>query len=162
MFSEFRKSINSILFERVTSPLFGTLTISWLLLNWRIPYLTLFVSESKIKETKIDYILSNYADVHFLITYPIISTAILITLVPFISNGAYWLSLKFKKWKIDKKNEIEKTQLLSLEQSINLRKELRENELEFEKILESTCIAMNIIIIFKQLLRPRAINENKE
>ena len=52
------KSVNSILKERLTSPLFGTLIITWLVSNWEIVYVTLFVSEKYLKENRIDYIKS--------------------------------------------------------------------------------------------------------
>ena len=103
MFSELRKSTNAILFERVTSPLFGTFIVSWLIWNWKIVYLTLFVSESNIEGNKIDYIASNYCDIHVLVTYPLISTLLLLTAIPFVANGAFWISMKFRKWRIDKK-----------------------------------------------------------
>lgn len=135
MLSDLRKSINAILFERVTSPFFGTLLISWIVWNWKIIYLTFFISESKIDGNKIDYIIENYSDIHLLITFPLISTLVLITLIPFVSNGAYWLYLKFNRWKIDKKNEVEKKQLLSFEKSLAIRKELKDKEIEFEKLL---------------------------
>jgi hypothetical protein len=136
MLTELKKSTNAILFERVTSPLFGTLIISWLICNWKIVYLTIFISESKLEKNKIDYIIENYQNIHTLITFPLISTFLLLTVIPIISNGAFWMSLIYKKWKTDKKNEVEKTQLLSIEQSVELRKEIRDKEIQFEKILE--------------------------
>lgn len=135
MLTEFRKSTNAILFERVTSPFFGTLITSWLVWNWKIVYFTLFVSQSKIKGTKIEYIEAHFYDLHNLITFPLLSVLVLITVVPFISNGAFWFSLKFKKWRVDQKNEIEKKQLITVEQSISIRTELRDKEIEFEKVL---------------------------
>ena len=72
MLTELRKSTNAILFERVTSPFFGTLVISWSLWNWKIIYLTFFVNEELLKGTnKIDYIVSNYINIHNIITYPL-------------------------------------------------------------------------------------------
>lgn len=136
MLTELRKSTNAILFERVSSPLFGTLIISWLIWNWKIVYLTIFISESKLEINKIDYIIENYQNIHTLITFPLISTFLLITVIPLISNGAFWMNLIYKKWKTDKKNEVEKTQLLTIEQSVELRKEIRDKEIQFEKILE--------------------------
>lgn len=133
--TDIRKSINSILNERLSSPFYGTLILSWLVWNWKIIYLTFFVSESKIEGNKIDFILSNYSELNHLVYFPILSTAVLLTLIPFISNGAYWLNLKFNMWKSDKKNEIEKKQLLTLEQSIQLRELIADQEKRFENIL---------------------------
>lgn len=132
---DLRKSLNSILSERATSPLYGTLIISWIIWNWKIIYLTLFVSEKKIETDKISYIKEHFSDIHHLLTYPIISSAVLICIIPFISNGAYWLSLKFNKWKIDQKQKIEMKQLLTLEQSIELREEIINQAERFDKLL---------------------------
>lgn len=137
MLGDIRKSINSILYERTTSPFWGTILISWTVWNWRIVYLTLFVSEDKIVGTKIDYIVTNYTDTHNLITYPLISAVILLTIIPFLSNGAFWLSVQFEKWKIDQRNKIGKKQLLTVEQSIELREQILNQEIRFEKLLES-------------------------
>lgn len=135
MISELTKSINSILYERVTSPLYGALFFSWSVWNWKIIYLTIFVSAESIKETKIDYISNNYSDIHFLLTYPVISTLLLLTVVPFLTNAAYWAHIKFHKWKTDKKHEVEMKQLLTIEQSIQIRSEIAEQEKEFDNLL---------------------------
>ena len=137
MITELRKSIHSILYQRVSSPFFGTLILSWVIWNWRIVYLTLFINAKEIGKNKIEYITSEFSDVNFLLWYPIASTIVLLTLVPFVSNGAYWLSLKFEKWKKDQKNSIEKKQLLTLEQSIQLREEIVESEKRFDTLLQS-------------------------
>jgi hypothetical protein len=137
MITELRKSINSILYQRVTSPLFGTFCVSWLVWNWKIIYTTFFIGEDKIDKNKIDYIVENFNDTSFLIWYPILSTIILLTIIPFVSNGAYWLSLKFEKWRVDNKNEIEKKQLLTLEQSIQLREQIIESERKFDSLLQN-------------------------
>jgi hypothetical protein len=133
--TDLRKSINSIINERLSSPFYGTLILSWLVWNWKIVYLTFFVSESKIEGNKIDFILSKYSEIDHLVYFPLVSTAVLLTVIPFISNGAYWLNLKFNIWKSDKKNEIERKQLLTLEQSIQLRELIADQEKRFENIL---------------------------
>lgn len=133
--TDIRKSINSIINERLSSPLYGTLILSWLVWNWKIIYLTFFVSESKIEGNKIDFILINYSEINHLVFFPLISTVVLLTIVPFISNGAYWLNLKFNIWKSDKKNEVERKQLLTLEQSIQLRELIADQVKRFENIL---------------------------
>jgi hypothetical protein len=137
MITELRKSINSILYQRVTSPLFGTFCVAWLVWNWKIVYTTFFIDENKIDKNKIDYIVENFNGTEFLIWYPLLSTLILLTLIPFVSNGAYWLSLKFEKWRVDNKNEIEKKQLLTLEQSIQLRGQIIESERKFDSLLQN-------------------------
>jgi hypothetical protein len=135
MMEEIKKSISSILYERTTSPLFGTLIISWVIWNWKILYVTFFVSE-KITKNKIDFIVLNYSDIHHIVTFPLISTFALLTIVPFISNGAYWLSINFENWKLNQKNSIEKKQLLTVEQSIELREQILKQEERFSKLVQ--------------------------
>ena len=89
MFDELRKSFNAALYERASSPLFGTFFASWPVINWKIIYLTLFVSESNVSGSKIDYILNHYFDIKHLVTYPTISTLFVLIIVPFATNGSY-------------------------------------------------------------------------
>lgn len=137
MITDIKKSLNEIIYERTTSPFFGTLITSWLIWNWRIIYLTFFISESKIKQNKIEYILANYSDIDHVVWLPIMSTIVLLTIIPFVSNGAYWLSIKFNKWKVDQKNSVDKKQLLTIEQSIELREEVSKQEEKFIKLIEN-------------------------
>nr|WP_297306706.1 hypothetical protein [uncultured Flavobacterium sp.] len=137
MLSDIKKSFNEIIYERTTSPFYGTLICSWLIWNWKIIYLTLFISEDKLCENKIDYIIKNYSQSENIIWYPLASTILILTIIPFLSNGAYWLSLIFNKWKVEKKNEVDRKQLLSLEQSIELREEMSSQEEKFGKLIES-------------------------
>ncbi|ADV50459.1 hypothetical protein Celal_3185 [Cellulophaga algicola DSM 14237] len=133
---EIKKSISAILHERTTSPLFGTLIFSWVIWNWKIVYLTFFVSESKISLTKVEYIVVNYCDFNSLITYPILSSLALLTIVPFFSNGAYWLSINFSNWRLKQKNLVEKKQLLTVEQSIELREQILKQEEKFSNLVQ--------------------------
>lgn len=135
MFDETKKSVESILSQRLSSPFYGTLIISWLIWNWKIIYLTIFISEKNISGTKIDYILKNYNDACHIIWFPLISTFILLVLVPFLTYWAYWLELIFNKKRFDRKNIVESNQLLSLEQSINLREEIVNMEKKFDSLL---------------------------
>lgn len=135
MFDDIKKSLSSILYERTTSPFYGSLIVSWLLWNWRIVYLTFFISEKTLQVDKITYISNNYSNIHHIVTFPLFSTIILLTIIPFISNGAYWLNLKFETWKKDQKNQIERKQLLTLEQSLDLREQLILQESRFENLL---------------------------
>lgn len=135
MIEETKKSIQSILTQRVSSPFYGTLIISWLIWNWKIIYLTLFISEKKINDSKIDFIIANYSETCNLVWYPLISTILLLTVIPFITNGAYWLDLLFDNWRVNKKNNIEMKQLLTIEQSINLREQIVNMEKRFETLL---------------------------
>ncbi len=136
MINDFVKSISSILYERVTSPLYGTFIIAWSIWNWKILYLSIFISEKSLTITKLDYITTYCYDWKILILYPILSTIILISFFPFLGNAAFYINLKFNQWKIQKKNEIENNQLLTIKQSIAIREELFNQSDKFAKIIE--------------------------
>lgn len=136
MHDEVKKSISNIIDERTSSPFYGSLIISWLIWNWKIVYLTVFISDDKISETKIDFIIKNYSDINHVLIFPLISTFVLICFVPFLSNGAFWLSSLFNRWRVNRKNLIERKQLLTLEQSIEIREELKNTIIKYEKLIE--------------------------
>ena len=104
MISNIKSSIEKILYERAVSPLYGAFFVSWLIWNWQILYLTLFISENQLVITKIDYILKYLFDYNNLIIYPVISTIAIIVIFPFISNGAYYLSQYFYNVRLQIKN----------------------------------------------------------
>jgi hypothetical protein len=135
MIEETKKSIQNILSQRISSPFYGALLVSWVLWNWKIVYLTFFVSEKAIKLNKIDYIINNYSGFNTLILFPFLSTIVILTVIPFLTNAAFWLDLNFNKWRIDKKINVEKKQLLTVEKSISLREQLLNMENRFETLL---------------------------
>ena len=136
MIDDLKKSFDQIIYERTTSPFYGSFIVSWSLWNWKIIYLTFFVSQDKIDSNKIDYIVNNFSDAKNIIVFPLLSSLFIITLIPFITNGAYWLSLKFNKWRVDQKNIVDKKQLLSIEQSMELREQISKQEERFAKLID--------------------------
>ncbi|MDP4271461.1 MAG: hypothetical protein Q8909_15280 [Bacteroidota bacterium] len=132
---EFYKSIKAILYERISSPFYGTLILSWLIWNWKVPYVTFFVNTADIKIDKITYIIQNCNGSLCLIWGPILSTAILLTIFPLITNGAYWVTLKYDQWRINQRNTIEKKQRLTVEQSNQLRLQIRSMADDLERII---------------------------
>ncbi|MDE1326933.1 hypothetical protein L9W97_17525 [Vibrio aestuarianus] len=121
---EFKKSFHSVLYERVSSPMYGTFIVAWAFWNWKILYVTLFVSEKELPFHKLEWIETYALNLGNLFYKPIISTILLLTIMPFVSNGFYWLHLRFNKWKVDKRNSIEMKSLLTLEQSIEIRRQM--------------------------------------
>lgn len=132
---DFKKSVNSILYEKTTSPLFGAFFFSWIVWNWKILLVLFFTESSELEMTKFEYIDKNLLSIWISLINPIISTALILTLYSWLSEKAYMLWLYFNKRKIDHKNKIEKTKLLTKEQSMKLRLELSNKEDSFENLL---------------------------
>lgn len=136
MIEELKKSVSGILCERISSPLYGAFILCWLLWNWKIPYATFFESSDMLGSNKIDFISGQLSNLSISVWFPVFSTIIVIVFLPFIANGAFWISMKFDNWKRNKKNEIERKQLLTLEQSIEIREEMQKQSENFAKMLE--------------------------
>jgi hypothetical protein len=134
--SDLTKSLKEIFDERISSPFYGSLIISWLLWNWKIPYVTFFVDQERLGDStnKIDYIYKHCNNSFFLIFGPLISTALIILLIPFITNGAYWITEKFDLWRINKKKEIQGKTLLNEEDRIKLLFEIQEREDKYNNL----------------------------
>lgn len=124
MIDEFKKSISATLYERTTSPLFGTILFSWNVWNWKIILGIFFTTTKELKTTKFEYIESNLLNIYDGLLYPVISTVLILTVYSWLAEQAYRSWLYFDKRKNDHKNSIEKQKLLTLEQSMKLRVEL--------------------------------------
>lgn len=136
MFDEIRKSINSTLYERTRSPLYSTFIISWCSWNWQLIYYFFVVDPKTPFFTRIDCIKNEITNNWTLIYGPILSTLIILTIFEIISNYAYWLHLYFKTWRINKKVKVEGKQLLTYEQSLKLRNNIRQTEEVYVKLIQ--------------------------
>lgn len=123
-----------------------------------------FLSE-KVIPNKLNFIHKYLYNASHLFWLPVFSTIIILTVLQFINNGAFWLDLKFKKWRIEQRNEIEMKQLLTLEQSIKLREQISKQEDRFDKLLENKDLEIKqlnaIIDDYKKSITP-AIKKEKE
>lgn len=104
-------SIKDAIKERLTSPFLGKLVITWLLWNWKIPYVTFFVDTNDLdSKNKLDYVsqyleIDSGSDFLFIHGIPILITAFLIWVFPYLSHEAYKSSENFRKKNALKKKE---------------------------------------------------------
>lgn len=131
------------MYDRITSPFYGTLILSWVLWNWKIIYLLFWEVENISYMTKIDIVQNQLYSANHIVWYPIISTITILTVGNFVSNGAFWINLKFEHWKIKKRQREEGQKLLTLEESIRIKAELDENEQRIEGLLSRKDIEIN-------------------
>lgn len=137
MLNEIKKSIQSVLYERISSPLSGALFFSWFVWNWRIPYILFFSDKGLNVESRLKLIQDYHINLSYNLIFPILLAIFLITVYPFASTGALNIWLRFKNWQTNIKNEIEKSKLLTVEQSITLRFNIKNQEENFNKLLDS-------------------------
>ena len=96
MTTEFRKSIQAVLYERIHSPFSGAFFFSWVAWNWKLLYFLIFSADPIA--ARFEFIEANYINLNNNLIYPFLTTIFLITLFPFITTSAYWIWLKFKTW----------------------------------------------------------------
>jgi hypothetical protein len=109
MFNEFKQSVNKAINKRLTTPIYGTFFIYWVIFHWNFVYTTFFVSEDKIwqstgllKNIYLEQYYFNYHNFDFFILWilPVILTWLTIWFFP-----KYVLISAFKK---DEEYETEK------------------------------------------------------
>ncbi len=137
MISDLKLSFERVINERLESPFYGAFVISWLLWNWKIPYVTLFVSSEKLNIDKVQYIVGLNHTSQTLFWYPLFSSVILVLVMPLVTNGVYYVNLKYTAWRRRKKNDIEKARLLTFEESNQLREQMLLHEEKFLRSIEN-------------------------
>lgn len=133
MLKELATSFKAILYDRIVSPLSGAFIVSWLVFNWKIIVL-LILGETPILD-RIKFIEDNYLSEKSLLISPILSTLFLIIVYPWLSNIAYWIWQKALSFKVNTRIKFENSSPLTLEQSIELRKEIQRKDREFVELL---------------------------
>lgn len=133
MFDELSKSLKSVLYERVSSPLLGSIAFFWISFNWK-PVLYFLLSEDSV-ENRILHISKNYASFDVNVLFPVVLGGVLSVIYPIISFVPFWISEKIKHAQRNIKQKFSLSQLLTLEQSISLRKELVTKEKRIKSII---------------------------
>jgi len=85
------KNIFSPIYERAKSPLYGSFIVSWLIWNWRIVFVVLFISKYNLGSLNLDqYILCNYWNPKDGFVIPLGLACIYLFLLPWIDN---WIAI---------------------------------------------------------------------
>ncbi len=135
MFDELKKSIQSILYERISSPLSGAFAISWIVWNWKFFYYLLSGDEKLNIKDRFLYIDSNLLSGPQLVFYPVVSAVLIICIYPLFSTAAYYVWIRMKTFQKNLKNEIEKNKMLTVSQSVELRVKYKELQDSFDDMV---------------------------
>jgi hypothetical protein len=137
MITEAITNIKAVLYDRLSSPLFGSFILSWSLWNYKF----ILLITSSMPPTNKFFIIDTYIyydKYHIFLNgflYPLLTSSAIIFIYPYPAKYIYEFWLKKQKELLDIKQNIEGTSLLSLEQSINIRKEIAEIQIYNEKEL---------------------------
>lgn len=135
MFKEFTTSIRSIIVDRIISPLSGVLTLVWLGYNWKA-FLVVFLSDTPI-ESRIELVKNEFTNSYINLWYPILATLIVLIIFPFASAAAFWLWENVSAWKQNVKHKLSLDIPLSLQQSLEIRKEIEETNQKFSLFMSA-------------------------
>lgn len=137
VFDEYFKSVRAQLYERATSPLLGAFTASWI--AWNYKFLTVLFSSLPIHD-KFIFIEALYPSTNVIISklafFPLVSSVLFLFIYPWPARWAFmwWKYHKVKQRK--EKQKLEDGDLLSVEQSREIRREILEVENKFDQILQ--------------------------
>lgn len=134
--TETNKSLKEVFKDRLSSPLYGAFILSWIACNWKIFYLTFFVNSDEIEGTKIDFIVNNYSQLKYLVIFPAFTTFFIIALLPIFNNIVYFLNAHYKKWRKNTAYKIDETIVLTFEESIELRENLRKQSEKYHNVIQ--------------------------
>jgi len=83
---EWTSSVKKNFEQRLTNPLLGAFSVSWVFFNWKV--LLFLIGSEKIIEDKITFIDKSYSDITYLLYYPLISATLITVVLPWLS---YWI-----------------------------------------------------------------------
>ncbi len=91
MLDDFKKSVQLILRERITSPFSGAFFFSWFVWNWKMLYYLFFAGEDLTIKARLDFVDSNFIEWKYNLIFPIVSALFFVLIYPFITSGARWV-----------------------------------------------------------------------
>ena len=148
-----QKSVKSSVEDRLRSPLFGAFILSWVTWNWKIFYSTFFVETERLGSGRIYYIEKLLNDTGNSIVGPLLSTIVIIVVLPFLKIGAYWVEEKFKIWRNEIAKEFSDKQWIPPDRANKLRNDLKILEDQNEVIIDKN----DLLIDTKESLQKEKI-----
>ncbi|AKQ47363.1 hypothetical protein TH63_19645 [Rufibacter radiotolerans] len=146
MLEDFKDSVNSVLKERLVSPVFGAFAISWSIINYELIYYVLTVDSKVPVQTRLSFVKENYIDIDYNFWQPLAFSLLMLLLFP-VSSGLVaifkiWIDSIVKKlsFKVQKTIPIPHDDAIALYERIE-KEEERRDRLFKEK--EAKIIALN-------------------
>ncbi|TXH00936.1 MAG: hypothetical protein E6P95_02780 [Candidatus Moraniibacteriota bacterium] len=161
MFNELSKSFFGAVKERTTSPFYGVFIVSWLIWNWKVLFTIIFVSEDRLLPlNRIEYI-ESLLNIRPSLYYPLISTVIIIVLMPIITIPAYWIYLTYERLKRVIKNKVDNKTPLTQEEITAFREERISEGERFTRAIELKDREISQLEKEIETLKIRGVTESK-
>jgi hypothetical protein len=156
------KSIKEVMYDRVTSPLFGSFIVSWSIWNYKTIYILLSTKKVEDKFSYIENIL--YSDVWSLLScgllYPLFTSLIFIFAFPYPEKFIYKFWHARQKELKEAKQTIDDETPLTKEESRKIKRNAFNLEIEYDKSIAKKDIEIKNLreMIENHDLIPKAVN----
>lgn len=140
MIKEVTNSIKAALYQRVSSPLYGTYFISWLIYNWEITLPFIFGSETfddRLVDFKSGLIYQNGGLAWDTVLAPLLIAAAILGLQPIIQRFLFIYTEWNKSEGLKKRDQFNSETMLTLDQSNELRASIRKIQQFNQEVLKN-------------------------
>ncbi len=140
MIKEVTNSIKAALYQRVSSPLYGTYIFSWCLFNWSKVLPLVFGSgtfDARLKTFKAALYTSESVFLYSTILVPILMTVIVLGLQPVLQRFLFIYTEWNKSKGLKKRDEFSSETMLTLEQSNELRASVQKVQQFHQEVLKN-------------------------
>jgi hypothetical protein len=140
MIKEITNSFKAALYQRVSSPLYGTYIFSWILYNWVIVLPLIFgskVFDQRIIEFKTGMVSSDEDFLYSTVLIPMIITGVILLLQPILQRFHFIYAEWNKSEGLKKRDEFSSETMLTLEQSNELRSSVQKVQQFHQEVLKN-------------------------
>ncbi|MBB1404810.1 TMF family protein [Pseudoalteromonas sp. SG44-5] len=140
MLKEITNSFKAALYQRVSSPLYGTYIFSWILYNWLV-VLPLIFGVKKFDERLIDFksgiVSPENGFIYSTVIMPMIITAVILLLQPILQRFHFIYTEWNKSEGLKKRDKFSSETMLTLEQSNELRSSVQKVQQFHQEVLKN-------------------------
>lgn len=136
MLEEFEKSVKATLYDRLASPLIGSYVVAWCVFNYKIILIILSDLQYTQKSECIDALFPLWWNYPVRYGIPLLWSAFYILCYPVIAKFVFRKWQKYIKDKRDIKHDIERTRLLTLAESEDIRAKYLQSENKIAELMQ--------------------------
>ena len=148
--NNFLRAFSNTFVERVKSPFFGPFIVSWSLFNWKVIYVTIFISNDTLFPlNKLDFIIDEL-NIYSGLYFPFLFSFFYIFIMPIVDRGLLKYTEEQKNKNLDLKLQIAKKHTVDGEKYFTLKDEFNKQKrimLDFENEKNQTEIELQNKIV---------------
>ena len=151
MIKDIWESLERTISDRFKSPFAGAFIISWLTINWQVPYYIFTIESAVNYSSRSDMLDKLYANYWHTLIFPFLSAVIYVAVFPYVNNLLFRLYLHQKK----KRDQIRNIFPITPEEQSRLMSSMVEQKKNFDESIRS-------LVTERDLLLSRVSNADAE